>query len=277
MNRTALTAALLLLATNAFVLGGVAYNRMSEPLVHIELTERELPSNSYYRYREENSGVSLRLDWQVLESNKDNDYFYNSRGFPDWLNEEKLQELGFDVDKLLKQNNDRAFYRSRVGADVFLVLEYNGAAYQQAVRQAETRLAQLVKEAKDTPNDSNPRRRLEHFANEVYRIKNIYSRLFVVDAGTDSETLLKKYRGNHLVVKGEVRINRVNDNLNGYVHHLKSTQIHVPLPEARLFDNLREPPKNTPQKNGEVPPPRYSVVVSFGQRLEPWIESVTLR
>ena len=53
----------LLLLVNAFVISGVFYNRSGQPKGQIELTERELPLDSYAGYKDrENTGLSLRLE-----------------------------------------------------------------------------------------------------------------------------------------------------------------------------------------------------------------------
>ena len=63
MRKLMLSAVLLLLVTNIVVLSGVAYNRAGEPVVSLELTERELTMVQSYRRTDENSGTALLLQW----------------------------------------------------------------------------------------------------------------------------------------------------------------------------------------------------------------------
>ena len=65
MRKLLLSAVVLLLLTNVVVLAGVAYNRAGEPVVSLELTERELTLVRSYRRTDENSGTALSLQWQV--------------------------------------------------------------------------------------------------------------------------------------------------------------------------------------------------------------------
>ena len=60
---------ILLVLINIIVLSGVAYNRSGDPAALIWLTERELKMS--YRSYEENSGLSLCLDWRTLDKNEE--------------------------------------------------------------------------------------------------------------------------------------------------------------------------------------------------------------
>ncbi len=170
----------LLLVTNIFVLSGVAYNRSGEPESIINLTEREL--SLPYRLHKENSGLSLSLEWRTLARDKDSGS-YSGWGSPAWFTEEKLRELGFR-DKDLKKGNS---YRRPLPKKAFIVLEFNGENYQEALRRAQADLAQEeAKEGADEQEIKWARQRLE-------KERFLESRLFAVDAGLDPDRLRKRY------------------------------------------------------------------------------------
>ena len=92
-----ISAIVLIVLTNMVVLAGVAYNRSGEPDAVVQLTERELHWKKHYGMTDkEDTGLYLNLKW-------------NMGGFPyryppwtfqqenSWLNQEKLQVLGFDI------------------------------------------------------------------------------------------------------------------------------------------------------------------------------------
>ena len=91
----------LIVVVNAIVLGGVAYNRSSEPESALRLSERELAAPMRGYGNKENSGIALALNWRVLPAEthdaKKNAwaYAYNG-GSPDWLNPTKMLALGFE-------------------------------------------------------------------------------------------------------------------------------------------------------------------------------------
>ena len=99
MRKSLLASVLLLLLTNIVVLAGIAYNRSGEPLLSLELTERELPLMYSASSKEENSGTTLSLRWQILDPDEDWEYQNRTYGTPAWLDDKKLTELGFDIKK----------------------------------------------------------------------------------------------------------------------------------------------------------------------------------
>jgi hypothetical protein len=80
-----LLAGTVVVVTNAIVLLGIARNQDGQPLETIQRTERELPLEPHGK---EDSGLSLRLQWQPFGSPNNDQYA--------WLDRMKLEELGFD-------------------------------------------------------------------------------------------------------------------------------------------------------------------------------------
>lgn len=100
----AIIAAVLLVLVNIIVLAGAAYNRSGDPIASLQLTERELSLPYYRAYnKKENSGLALRLSWKVApnfsEKNRYNRYSLSNYTSPNWLTENKLKELGIDIEK----------------------------------------------------------------------------------------------------------------------------------------------------------------------------------
>ena len=93
-RRGLLVAAALILVTNAVVLVEVARNRAGAPVETIQLTERELPLN--FRGKED-TGVSVSLNGRR---------FYSVGDDFSWLNQAKLEELGFDYARALRHPQD---------------------------------------------------------------------------------------------------------------------------------------------------------------------------
>ncbi len=251
--------------TNAVVLAGIAYNRYAGEVRSITLSEREL-SLPYSRWHGENSGLSLRLSWSVFEEKS---YGYYSRQ-PAWLDRAKLEALGFDV-TTKEDDGHRALSK-----EVLIVLEYNNAEYQKALKQMQKRLEEkrIQYEEMQTPERKNA---LEYAQNELDRSETSQSRLFAVDAGLDLQALTKKYSdtSRYVIAKGIVRPQSRNGKgvlLSGYIERLSIENVYVSLQERHFFETLASQ-KDTSKKH--YFPPRYEVTLSYGSRLEPWIQSVT--
>ena len=259
----------LIIATNAIVLAGVAYNRSGEPESTITLTERELRLPYRYLGKEENSGIHLRLTHRNINSG----YFSRDYKRPeslDWFNKEKLAELGFDVSKSIIQDEDKRHYQRLSEKEVFLVLEYNGAAYQSVLEAAQKHVDDLVADQANSQKINRAERNLT-------REKTAASRLFVIDAGLDRDVLRAKYtdRTKYLLLKGLVKARITNarsggSRLVGYIKSLSNKTIHVPLQYHDVLEAVVEEGARRTQNE----PPRFEATINIGQRLEPWLVGV---
>lgn len=279
MRKTIIAAVTLLLLTNIVVLAGIAYNRSGKPLVSIELSERELPVTRSYGLDDENSATSLTLEWHSLDPDDDTDklYAYVSSRTPEWLDNEKLIALGFDINKF-NNNADRYRYRTgQLATEVILVLEYNGQAYRQALAGAQSRADKLRVEMESNPDDENLATRYKNIEKRLQRLQQSESRLYVIDAALSREALLQKYTGNgeYLFAKGEIGLYWNDDVITGHIRRLSIPQTHVPLPFSRPLAALVSG-DDYPSPDTTGTQPRYKVRLNFGKRLEPWIESVAL-
>ena len=274
-----LVAGLSLIAlTNAVALLGVAYNRSGEAEAQLRLTQRELqPPYQGYGNRE-NSGLALKLLWRVLNEQPGDAQFNNWRyagtgGTPAWLDQAKMEALGFDTPAPAAASTPRGRmrYEKQLPREVLLVLELDGPAYQRSLELATQYAARAQATLASAPGDksvatraNNAREALEW---ETYR----NSRLFLVDAGLDAAALRAKYpeASRYPMVRGQVRLQSFNanaDKVRGTLSGLSIESINVPFALRDVFD--------TAVRAGDIDPRNktsFETSVAFGKRLEPWI------
>jgi len=266
----------LLLLTNIVVLAGVAYNRSGDPLLTIELTERELPIVVSAGSKDENSGTTLSLKWHILSPDKDPEYLSTTYGSSAWLDDEKLTELGFDMKKFKSEPDKYRHRTSHLATEAVLVLEYQGDAYLKALAFVKEKEEQLRLMVAEYPGDERLANDLNNYVEQLTRLKVTQSRLYVVDAGLDVQALIDKYAGNnnYLLARGEIGLGWNEDDVSGRISQLYIRQVHVPLPLSEQLVTLANGEAYASNRNSSIPP-RYKVRLNIGKRLEPWIESVT--
>ena len=276
MRKLILACVSLLLLTNVVVLAGVAYNRSAEPLVSIELTERELPIQYSYNSKEENSGTALSLKWQIFDPDKNPKYLSSIYSTPTWLDDKKLTALGFDMKELKNDVKKHQYRTSHLSNEAVLVLEYQGDSYHKALAIAESKAERLRKRVADFPEDEKELKKLNNFEAQLSRLKISQTRLYVVDAGPDKKALTQKYsdKNKYLFAHGEIGLSWNNKTLEGRIRKLYIPKIHVPLPFSNILSGFT-PEDRYSSYNANSTPPRYKVQLNRGKRLEPWIASVT--
>ena len=259
--------------TNAVALGGVAYNRSGEPDALVELTERELGVTRNYGIDRESSGMSLQIDCRV-ESKEGHSYGSSSCwGSPSWLNQQKLTELGFEFTEDMEKEYKRRSFGDSLSKEVFLVLEYDGEAYQRVLARAEEHLKAEEQLLLNNPGNKEMENRVKSALEGLRNENLVNSRLFAVDAGVDKEALRAKYPDSttFIIMKGLVRVNRYRSNKDkqwtGTITHMPVSRINVALEYRKALDSL-DVAKYRPL---EERVPRYKVKVAFGKRLEPWV------
>ncbi len=266
-------ALLLLLAINAFVLAGVALNRSGTPEATIMLTEREQPLAYNYRH-DENTGVSLRLNW-----NKHN-------GEWDWFDNDKLTELGFD-DNFLNFAEHRDRYYRALPIKTYVVLEYEGRAWE-AYR--EDQLEEIAKLPTQVAKGKMEQDAADRRKKELEVSLRLASRLFAVDVGADAAALRNRYpeTEHYLITPGQVRAvvnwvsNKDNEKsepkLSGRIDQILTETIHVPRQHHTILEKLPSDERlyagNHYYNNDGKKRVHYQVRLNFGQRYEPWVESI---
>ncbi|OUS39969.1 hypothetical protein A9R00_08450 [Oleispira antarctica] len=271
-SRTLLILALsLVLLVNSFILIGVWYNRSGEAESTVLLTEREMRMP----YSWSNDQTFLRISWRNASS--------------EWFDQQKLESLGFDF-------SEAEYNTHFIETKAILVLEYDGDAYQQAVKIAQSRVERVErkltqlnagKEIQAELNDElqtelqeDLQADLKDAQDNLKHEKLSASRLFIVDAGLDEEKLRTQYPDNqrYILTYGivDVRASMPYDEnetlvFTGRIDQLSVKRLHI---ESEMFAKINKLKSNT-QYSRNTMPPRFSVEVHFGQRLEPWIEQLS--
>lgn len=268
----------LILVANGVALTGVAYNRSGEPESRLELSQRELGRPWMGPRNKENSGISLALEWRVLgpATESHNFYYGGYGGNPAWLDEKRMAELGFDVQRAKGENIRTEKYINQSERQVLVVLELAGNAWQQALERARLRVIHQESLRQASPQANELVEAENRAQEELVRETMEHSRLFAVDVGTDLASLRMKYpdRARYLILRGDVRLQRSlidgKHVVTGHLGKLGVGQINVPHAQHGVFEAV--PPRIGNPLAQRTP---FTATVAVGQRLEPWIEAVT--
>ncbi len=236
---------LIIILTNIFIFLNIYINRFGDTTSSVILSERELTVP--YNYNKENSGVSLRINYRIAGEYTNQPYNYNKKAY--WLNEKKLQKLGFDTKKYKKYKNRN----SSLEKEVFIVLEQNAEAYKRSLKLAQEKLSNL---------DDKQTRNIKSIKENLRKEKEENSRLFAIDAGVDYAKLRQLYtdKTKYIIAKGLVKFNFSNyENINGYIVRLSVSDVHVVV----KYKNLLK------YKNA-----KFKAHVKYGNLYEPWISEI---
>jgi hypothetical protein len=239
----------LVVAVNAVVLAGVAWNRSAVD-ARVELTERECPLP--FRMDDEDTGLELRLVWRAPDQNLD--------AAPPWLGRNALRSLGFDVSVPPADPKAESFYARALPRGAFVVLEMDGPAWRHWLEARKRELS-----AQKCCNQE-----------DLDREERIGSRLVAVAAGLDARALRASYpdRSRDLILPAQIRLSRMERPDRPAVLYgtaeLRSHQVPVPLSLRPVLDAVRRGPVD---RDGPKAP-RYRLTLATGKRHEPWLESV---
>jgi hypothetical protein len=272
-NARALTTGVaLVVLINAIALAGVAYNRSGDPQATLRLTERELQIPYWSWPDNENSGIDLRLRWRVHDAESSAWTWNRSAG---WLTADKLRSLGFDLETATIDFELDSGTTADPSRDVFLVLEYDGAAYQAALEHSRKLLEIALAESDASADEAAADPRLRLLRERVESEERSESRLFVIDAGLDPEALRQRYaqRDKYAIVAGRIELAFASlgrSTVSGWIAGPNVETIRVPhahraIVEPFAANRTYENPKD----------PRFAATVAFGQRFEPWIVDLT--
>jgi len=267
-NKLYIWGLLLITGTNMIIFSGIFLNRAGKPLSVITLTERELRQS--YRHRKENNGLSLTLQWRVMNPTS---VYYGKWSSPEWLDADKLTLLGFSIDEI---NADTSYQRQRkrlLTKKVFIVLEYNGDKTKEALKSVEENLTEIKADCVG----KNEKNCADNAHNRLKREKKIESRLFAIDAGLDYKELSEKYyqQEKYIIAPGTVkpRYNYLKKKnvISGSIKSISVEKIHVPLEHKTTFNSIMGADKTSVYSFDS---PRYSIELAYGQRHEPWIKAI---
>lgn len=276
-----ITAFLLVVFVNAIILIGAGYNRSGDPESVVVLTERELQTP--YRWNKDES--ALRIHWRILLPEHDKYNRYNS---PLWFDQQKLESLGYEFhqDSDNDDNSQSLEYATMkrqsnfIEREVILVLEYDGDTYQQAVKLADKKIKKIERKLAKLTNDKELLIELKEAKEYLKHEQLSASRLFVIDAGLDVKALRRQYPNNQrfILANGIVDAssywpykNNEEGFIAGRIDRLSVERLHVERDAHSIIDKLRPSLGYAHNEN----PPRFQAIVHYGQRLEPWIDSVS--
>lgn len=254
----------LIVAVNALVLAGVAWNRAGEPGSRLTLTHREAQLPYDYGHDGEHGGVAVTLAWRVPATRHEADAshaFNYSRG-AGWLDAARLRALGFDL-----SGDERTHRASR---EVLLVLELAGEAWQASIEYARHEHDALV--ARGTTSKAEENAVLSAQQSLQYEMDKA-SRLFAVDAGLDVAALRARYpdHARHAIVAATVRplAQRENDQLifTGQIEEVSVSSITVP-------HALRVAMADVDRNEVDTGRATFELDVAWGRRFEPWVTAV---
>jgi len=287
MNTRTLALALggaIIVVANAVALGGVAWNRSGEPESRLALSQRELAKTAEWRAHHEDSGLALSLKWRIPRAGQEayeKNGYWSYGGSPSWLDERRLAELGFDVERAKAQGAGQQPYLRKSEREVLVVLELAGAAWEQALEGARRNLADKQAALAAEPDAEQAIRAEKQARDWLEREERHNSRLFAIDAGTDLAGLRAQYpdRSRYMILTAHLRLHRSANGdevvLGGYLNTRAGHRINVPHALRGTFSAARVAEVyEVYEASGAAP---FGVVLAVGRRLEPWIESVVQR
>lgn len=271
--RTLIAGLLLIAATNAVALAGVAWNRTGDPEAKLLLSERELNLPYNWGLDRDNSGVSLSLQWRVVGEAQA--YGYHSAYTPlEWLDKVRLSALGFDTARFEDTPEGRRHMTRLEAREVFLVLELDGPAWQTMLaRTREWARLELEHAAVDAGAGKTDGTRADQARRALDREERSASRLFAIDAGLDAVALRARYpdRARYAIVRGRIKptldTRASGARITGYIEGIQVSWVNV----SRQFHPALAA-RDASYTSGAAP--RYAVTVAFGRRFEPWVLAV---
>lgn len=257
----------LIVAVNAFVLAGVTWNRSGAPASALTLAQRELSLPYAFGLDGERGGIDVALLWRapMRDDNAEAAYDMHYGRGPDWLDADKLRELGFDL------KDERDAYRQK--REVYVVLELAGASWQAALAQAQRRLDRALARSSTDRQDADE---LKSAQEAMKYEQDKASRLFAVDAGLDAAALRQRYTElrSHAIVAAtvtpSVTVIEGKTLFSGHIGELSVARISVPHALRGAMEGI----DRTALDSGRA---AFDMDVSWGRRFEPWITAVRPR
>jgi hypothetical protein len=218
---------------------------------------------------EENSGLGLQLQWRQ-EAAKD------WQLGPEWFDNNKLEAVGYDLSVPLSEPTGEQYYARALPRQAYVVLEYEGQAWQRWLADTNRKLGALREQLN---RQETTREIVKEAEGHHERLRRYDSRLIAVDVGTEPARLRQQYsdRTRFVVTPAEVRLifvkgwtdkagTRHPSHLSGRISQILVDVIEVPRDKRAVLDKLGQ--IQSPHE------PRYSVILKYGKRYEPWIVEV---
>jgi hypothetical protein len=281
----------LIVVTNLAILAAAGWNRRGEPMVELLLTERELTMPAARQDIDTVLALALLMTHKppgvIRRAARWKRYELPSVDYG-WLDRAKLLELGFSIDLDPADPDTAEYYSHAIPRRAYVVLEYDGEAWNRWIRGREERIRELRREVDE--GTAEPKALAD--AEAVLAVdRTMRSRLFPVDAGIDADALQRRYgdRRRHIVVAGLLRPKVVQHKngeptLSADVLSLVVNRVHVSrelrrpleafLPEE-TWNEVEERERKKAESGWPSPaPPRYQATLAVGRRNEPWLRNV---
>lgn len=247
MSRRLLIPLVALVMTIAGLMGCGAWNR-GDARQRLTLTERELglPWQWTNRAADQDGMLRLPIEWQRRDQPLDE---------RTWLTEDKLRQIGFNISIPAGAPEAVRHYERASPKIAWVVLEYDGAAWQ----------------------DIDQRRRLRA-SDATVRAPIEASRLVPIDAGPDRDVLLQRHANTRaLVLPAIFQLAYLTSKepggplVYGRVQSLVTREVTVPRRLRQALGDLRgrsPDPASTPSA------PRFEVELAVGRLGFPWVTDV---
>jgi len=247
MSLRLLVPLLALVLTIAGLLGCGAWNR-GATLQRLTVTEREVGLPWHWRNAvdDDEGMLRLRIEWQRRDEPLDE---------RTWLTEDKLREIGLDVSIPAGAPEAQRHYGRALPKIAWVVLEYDGPAWQEIDRRRRLRTSDAVTRA---PIET--------------------SRLVPIDAGLDRETLTRRHaNARTLILPAMFGVAYVSPDapggplVYGYVRSLVMQEVTMPRRSRSALADLR----GRDADSASTPsPPRFEVDLAVGRLGFPWVTDV---
>ncbi|MBI1790501.1 MAG: DUF4824 family protein [Acidobacteria bacterium] len=256
-------AAGLVVVSNTWLLLHAARNRWRGVESEVEMTERELRIDAIGT---DDSALRFTLQWR-------------STGQESWLDQRKLEELGFDCTLPASHPEAAIRYRRVLPRPAFVALEYDGPAWAEWVKSQRERIRRApLQNVPGYPGALTLEEQLE-------RDIRTGSRLVAADVARDAETLRQRHpeRARVVITRAVVRMwyepafqgssaeRAWPARLRGAINELPGQFIHLPQPFSGQLGPQLKNLTSWSHFATPAPQPRYRVRLRFGAFLEPWV------
>jgi hypothetical protein len=206
----------------------------------------------------------------------------------EWFDRKKLAEVGFDLSGWNPKSKEAVGTKKILPRRAYVVLEYQGDAWKRWDEKMQRDMGKAAQNRKEPQEGENP--------DPEQKVKNLEwrrthaSRLFPVDVGLDPNALRSRYpdRSRYTVTPAVVDLfmrydrspEKAGAEVFGAVSEILCNQVTVPLNmQVHLTEFAHRPEASWSDiYSGErtnAKAPRYSAVIKYGKRYEPWVELVT--
>lgn len=268
-----LAACLVLLLANAYLFLQVALNRSGEPDATLNLTGREVEICDWVS-PETPGGTGRPIRVQLVWNRK--------AATSSWLDTAKLEAIGFDCRVPADSPGASQHYGKMRPRQTFVVLEYEGRAYEAWRREIEGKIKALEEEDSKRGLSPAEKGRLKDYKQSLINP----SRLFPIDVGNDPRQLRQRYpdRSRLIIAPAVVKIDYgsllglksekvAEKKIWGDLSYLLVERITLSDQQcARLEEMVRQLQVSAGRSRREWGSPQLiRFTICYGRNYEPWV------